>query len=76
MLMIILLLRRSKRLGIGVIFLFHFLCGGEWREEGAGQWHEVTRVVENSHISSLVLVFLDGSCLNSGILVFKLCCLV
>jgi hypothetical protein len=74
--MIIMFLRRSKRLRINVIFLFHFLCGGEWCEEGYGQWHEVTRVVENSHISSLVLVYLDGSCLDSRILVFTLCCLV
>jgi len=34
-------------------------------------WHKATRAVEDSQISSLVLVFLDGSCLDSGILVFN-----
>jgi hypothetical protein len=32
----IIMFLRSKRLGNSVIFLFHFLCGGEWCEDGAG----------------------------------------
>jgi len=34
MLMIIMFLRKSKRLGINVIFLFYFLSGGKLCEEG------------------------------------------
>ncbi len=48
MLMIIMLLRRSERLSINVIFLFYFLCGGEWCEEGVEWWRDATKDIKNS----------------------------
>jgi hypothetical protein len=48
MLMIIMLLRRSERLGINVMLFVLILRGGEWCEEGARQWCEARRGVENS----------------------------
>ncbi len=58
--MIIMLLRRSERLSINVIFLFYFLCGGEWCEEGVEWWRDATKDIKNSQINPMVFVFLDG----------------
>ncbi len=50
MLMITMFLRRHERLGISVMFFVFFLCGGEWYEDGAGQWCKTTRGVRNSQL--------------------------